>query len=328
MPPMQTETREPDDPSRPPNWDEAAGVTADDLNGRSGLAGESDPGDDDLIEIRGEGEQTPARTTTPTPQRTALEAEAREMGWIDREHFRGDPARFVDASTFMRRANEVLPIVKSRLTQFETENTQLKTQVEEMRETLGSMLKTRQINERAAVLQERSRLKDERKEATANGDSDRIVDIDARLRELDTPAPTSTPDTARAAENERAAKAVWEDNLKQYPWMADKAVTEDWHAEARLLRSAGNQLTGQAFVTRVNDRMRRIYPERFTNGSRHSMVDGGGDPTGNRGGSGGERSYANLTTEYKRACNRAIKYDLVKTQKEFLEQCGPECFLE
>lgn len=43
-----------------------------------------------------------------------FETEARSHGWTDAEAFKGDPERWVDAETFVKRADEVLPLLKKR----------------------------------------------------------------------------------------------------------------------------------------------------------------------------------------------------------------------
>ena len=43
-----------------------------------------------------------------TEQPRDIEAEARKHGWRPKEEFKGDPARWTDAETFVKRADEVM----------------------------------------------------------------------------------------------------------------------------------------------------------------------------------------------------------------------------
>jgi hypothetical protein len=59
-------------------------------------------------DIPGEGEEQTAETTERD-----FEAEAKEHGWSPKEDFKGDTARWVDAETFMKRADEMMPLLKA-----------------------------------------------------------------------------------------------------------------------------------------------------------------------------------------------------------------------
>lgn len=42
------------------------------------------------------------------------EAEARQHGWTPKEEFKGDPTRWADAESFVKRADEVMPLLKKK----------------------------------------------------------------------------------------------------------------------------------------------------------------------------------------------------------------------
>ena len=41
-----------------------------------------------------------------------VEQEARTLGWVPAEEFKGDPNRWVDAETFVERGHTVMPILR------------------------------------------------------------------------------------------------------------------------------------------------------------------------------------------------------------------------
>ena len=43
-----------------------------------------------------------------------VQAQAEAMGWIPPTRFRGDPERFIDADAYIKRGEEILPIVKEQ----------------------------------------------------------------------------------------------------------------------------------------------------------------------------------------------------------------------
>jgi hypothetical protein len=302
----------PDDPSRPPNFD--ADLEPGDLPGEGGQHADSGldggGGDEPVVQSR--------------PDTAAIEAEARDMGWIPRAAFRGDKARWVDAGTYVRRAKEVLPIIKSREEKTRAENEDLKRQLAELREGQKEYQEDKQRRADAQRKFELANLKNQRKTALENQDMDAVNDIDIKLIELNAkPAPNTPTTPARAETPDPKTQAQWNANVQKYPFLADKRAEEDWHAEGIALRMAGNRDVGEAFIARVNDRMRRLYPEHFTT-RRHAMVEGGGSPSGGNG-AGGSHTFADLLPEYQREFAKNGK-KIGMSRAEFLAECGPECF--
>ncbi len=64
-----------------------------------------------------DGENLPeANAAAATPEvAEAIRKEAQDLGWADRDHWRGRPEDFVEADEFVRMANRHLPIVNARL---------------------------------------------------------------------------------------------------------------------------------------------------------------------------------------------------------------------
>ena len=57
------------------------------------------------------------------------EQEARNLGWVPQEEFRGDPGKWVDAETFVERGHTIMPILKSNNKKLEE---QLRSQAAEL----------------------------------------------------------------------------------------------------------------------------------------------------------------------------------------------------
>ena len=61
-----------------------------------------------------------------------VEQEARTLGWVPQEEFKGDPNRWVDADTFVERGHTVMPILRKN-------NERLETLVKQQAEELNKM---------------------------------------------------------------------------------------------------------------------------------------------------------------------------------------------
>ena len=75
---------------------------------------------------------------TPTETVRDYEAEARDMGHIPKEEFKGNPDQWVDAKTFVERGEKFLPIVKSQLKQSEGKVTELQQKLSDVENQLKS----------------------------------------------------------------------------------------------------------------------------------------------------------------------------------------------
>src|SRR2546421_12509972 len=53
------------------------------------------------------------------------EVKAKELGWAPKEEFRGNPEKWVDAETFLKRGEEILPLVKAQNRKLQNEVTAL-----------------------------------------------------------------------------------------------------------------------------------------------------------------------------------------------------------
>lgn len=317
----------PNDPSRVPNFDAIVASVDDEqpiertTEPRPARADESEDRGVGGIPARGE-EDPDTHVVEPTEDE---KREARSMGWVDKRAFRGDPNNWVDATTFLKRGREVLPIVKSQLEAERSANAQLRQEVAEIKEAAKSYTKFVDDQQKLQREYRYGALKEARKEALQAEDFDRVNNIDIEMQELRATAEKKTNGAATTTTApDPEAKRLWDDNVRTHPFLSDAGAKEDWQAEAISVRLAGNKDVGQKFVDRVNDRMRRLYPERFDQRRRPAMVDDGGEGgPGNTG--GGERSWDNLLPGYKREYEKSANR-LGVSRKDFLANCDAKCF--
>src|SRR3990167_11082395 len=71
----------------------------------------------------------------------AVETEARSMGWVPKEEFRGPESQWRDAEEFVERGHNVLPIVNSLLKKEREKTSKLETAREKDRADWGEKLK-------------------------------------------------------------------------------------------------------------------------------------------------------------------------------------------
>lgn len=254
----------------------------------------------------------------------SVEERARAQGWKPQEEFKGDPENFVDAETYVKRGEEVLPFVKAtnrrltetveqqaaRLEALERENRANKAALEAIQETNREVVAERaeqtveQIE--AAIVQARedgdttTELKLLRQHATA-------VTAAAKAKEKPAPVQQQTNGTADLTQTPE-----FKSFLRENPWWSEDAVMRaasieiqnQLYREGKITQSTpmSERLNTVAEATRakfgLKDSGRRGGPSR---------VEGGGGPgsTGSSGGNG--KSYSDLPEDAKLACDKAGK---------------------
>ena len=249
-----------------------------------------------------------------------IEQEARSLGWVPQEEFRGDAARWVDAETFVERGHTVMPILRKNNERLEGTVRQQSEEIKKMRqlleagqEAIQELQKVHSDATKAAVEKARRDLLAELKIAKADGDVDREIEITEGLAELKAqqaaaaaaPAPTPKVDSTQAgADAMHPDFKAW---MAENTWFgSDQRKTMRMMGIAQELRADPDfdSLQGRAFFDKVTE----VMAERTGGAPRASKVDGGRPSNTSSGGSGGVKSrYSDLPPDAKEACDRQGK---------------------
>ncbi len=255
-----------------------------------------------------------------------IEVAAREMGWRPKEEFRGDPEKWVDASTWVSRGENFIPILRSdrdankrRADELETklaETTRLLTESQEaiqgLKDFQTEFTLQRVKDAKREVLK---RLRDARE----SGDPDAELRLEEELDELKAaerdaakpaaspppaPAPAPKPAAAPAAVDPEAA--AWESRNTWFRQSPRKRGLVMGIAEEIANDPSAKHLKGKAFFDELD---RRIADEpALSPPARGAKVDGG-RPTGGTASEGaGGKTYADLPPEAKAACDSQGRY--------------------
>jgi hypothetical protein len=139
-------------------------------------------------EIPGEGDNEAVVETT---QRD-FEAEAKEHGWSPKEDFKGDPSRWVDAEAFMKRADEMMPLLKAQ-------NQRQKRELESLKKDIKRISAHMEGAEKRAYDRAMADLETKLAEATEAGDAKAAAGVAKEMREL-APAETKQEHTKEEAQ--------------------------------------------------------------------------------------------------------------------------------
>ena len=132
-----------------------------------------------------------ARINLDSMSEEEVESEAKAMGWVPQEEFRGDVEKHVDAKTFLERGQNYLPIVRKERDEYKRELQEVKGQMGEMKKTFEEFStfhrNTVERTERQAYEKALADINARQKEAVANADVDEWEQLEKEKSDLAPP---------------------------------------------------------------------------------------------------------------------------------------------
>lgn len=239
-----------------------------------------------------------------------VEDRAKDMGWRPKEEFKGDESRWVDAETFVKKGEEVLPIVKANARKAEEALAKAQAEIAEMKDSFKEFKKYHSQTEQRALAQARKELEREMAEAVEAKDHKAVREIAADMaalsKDVQTDAngnPYQTPDHAKVLNQWRG----------ENPWFgSDRVMTAAANAVADELEQAG--VKGAEQLAEVVKRMRAEFPHKFENANRKTPAAvEGSTPTRKAG-----KTWADLPPEARQTADKWVKQGLL-TKEQYLK---------
>lgn len=267
--------------------------------------------------------------------------EARSMNWVEKDKFRGDPAKWVDADIWVKNARVVLPIVKKenedlrgRLTNANTEIAKLNTLITSAQESIAAMQELHTEETKRKVEQARKTLLAELKTAKADGDVDAEVRITDQLTEIrQAVVAEKKPDPVVTGPKDYTKEPDFVSWVAENPWFGtDEARTDLAQMAAARLRRRGETKVGKAFFDMIPGEMEKLKADLGGGESSRpagDKVEGAGRSTARNG----SKSFSDLPADAKAA---AAKFEsklvgegrAYKTQAEYHKYYAAKYFEE
>ena len=239
-----------------------------------------------------------------------IEERARQMGWTEREDFRGNPDNWVDAETFVSRADTSLPIAKGTIKRLEGELAGVK-------QTLAEFSEFYKGAEKRAYDRALKDLQAREIEAVEEGDTDKFKKVRDEYNNL-------IKDHPMAGGQGKPASGPVDNQTIIQEWIAQN----EWYSENEEMFEYANKMDKflgmknqgkdpREHMASVLEAVKKKFPDYFGNGSAKrsapSMVDSGGDAAPPNS---GKRGYSNLPQWAKEQCDRFVK-DKVLTREQY-----------
>lgn len=258
---------------------------------------------------------------TEKAEPTEAETRARRMGWHPKNEYEAsgrDPTKWVDAEAFMERGENELPVLRDRFRKLERITERQAKEISEGTALMRDLVKAQTENTKKAVEKAISELKNERKEAAANGDTARV---EAISDEIETQKASLKPAPAEPKTTDQGKDAVPQEVVEwteANPWFGEDARMRAFATAeyGELLKEQG--LTDKQRLAKVKAEVVKRFPEKFSNPKRTELspVEGGNGGARNRNGAKG---WGDLPADAQQIGDRLIKMGAMKDRSEYLK---------
>lgn len=205
----------------------------------------------------------------------AAVAEASAKGWVPKDQYTGDPAKWVDAATFVERGNNFNANLKKKVSSLEAQLASFKGTAEAFKKFHAEAMAGKQKELDSALTQ----LKREHREAIREGDDDAADALEGRMEVLRQEKITAAAEVVEApAENAQTPELkAWVEDGNEW-FESDKKLQTYALGVAQELVTNGEKLRGRAFLDKVTEIMREEFPAKFSNPNRRraGMSEAGG----------------------------------------------------
>lgn len=266
-------------------------------------------------------------------QELDVETKAKQMGWSPEAEFRGDPEKWVDAETFVERAETELPIAIGTIKTLTRKLDKMERRFTEVSNTLESFNKYHQTalqKEQAKAAAEYQRgLEDAQskmREAVELGDTEMFdeakAEQDKLIKEAGAVDGAAKPDDNGKPKIDSEINRAW---VEENPWFLKNFKMNKFAKECGdFLAQTQPELTQKAQLSEIAKMVKEEYPDYFSNTSR-SKADavGGGDSTAAPAG-GRKRTYNDLPANAKAMCDGFVRDIKGYTKEHYMAQySGP-----
>lgn len=239
------------------------------------------------------------------------ETEARAHGWRPREEFKGDPDLWADAETFIRNADEKMPLLKQK-------NRSMEREIRELRQSTLRM----QDQFTKAEQRLRAELTTKMERAVETGDVTEFRRLKGEHDEIAAPAASAEEETKRAS-------LVLLSYRKDNPWFDEGALPSagpaDRRAAARIRQIFEEQvLEGldkgppEAFFKRAFDQLKEEMPDLGRSAPREKPGSDVAGVTRTGAGRRGGKTFADLPADAQRMCDKWVKQGLLKDRAAYV----------
>lgn len=244
-------------------------------------------------------ENTENTPSEPTP----IEQRAMEQGWVPEDQWDGEPEAWRPAKEFVDRGE-----LFKKIDEVKRENKQLKQGIDELSKHHA---KVREVEYQRAL----ATLKAQKRDALADGDADKVVEIDERI--------DATKEAQRQSANQPQQQAEAVPDPRFEAWVNKNT----WYNNDRIMKAAADEVARELvlrgerdnarILTEVEKRIKQEFPQKFTNPNREkaSAVEGSTNKSTTR-----KTDTVEMSDVEKTIMNKILRVTPGLTKEKYLEE--------
>lgn len=236
------------------------------------------------------------------------EVEARRMGWVGKDEFKGDPDKWRPADEFLDRGKRILPIVLKDNERLQRNLDRVKDELKELRTSTTELLEFTSKAEERAFNRAKSEIEARIEQSAANADPTAVrtamQDLDA-LNKSHTPAPKKTEQAQQTTQIDPEIQD-WVDKNK---WFNADGVLNAYSLEQyTTLKRDKPGMSESDVLAEVKRRASAKFPEKFGINTERDGAAAVATPSGGASAARkNAKNYENLPPEAKRACDKFVR---------------------
>lgn len=233
-----------------------------------------------------------------------VEAQAKNLGWVPKDEFRGDPEQWRDAGEFVKHGEDTLPILRQNLKRMHTK-------LDDQGRVIKEFAEHHKKVEERAYQKALKKLKEERLVAVDKGDTQEFEKKDKEIADLEQDKPEAGDKKVADGFDE------WSEDNNWYGTDIEMSIYAD--QVGGFLSANHKNWDSKRVFTEVAKEVKIKFPSKFKNARRSSPspVESGGMPQDTAGTSG--KKYSDLPPEAKKACAGFVKEGLMK-QDDYVKE--------
>jgi len=229
----------------------------------------------------------------------AIEIQAKAMGWVPQEDFKGNPDIWKDAESFVKDGYEILPILRERTKKMAVSMDTTNKELAETKSLLKTLTDHHKKTEESAYQRALKTLKAEQREAVADNDIKKFDAIDKQIETLEKPVIETIPE-------EQPDFVMWKGENAWYGQRTDMANYADTIAE--YVQKQNPTLKGKPFFDLVTDEVKKRFPDQFENINKKKpdLVEGSSGDNGTGEKKGKKKTYGDMDQQAQDTCDMLV----------------------
>jgi hypothetical protein len=245
-----------------------------------------------------------------------IEDEAKLMGWIPKDEFRGDLDKWRPADEYVKRGREILPIMKAQTRKYEDNIRNLQAELGETKRTMEKVLKMSDSMAERAFVKAKLELEEAQIKAVEDGNTVEWMRLKKEEENLQPPEKVTFNQPATSSGDDDPVYNEWHIKNQWFkPQDPDDEPTLFANSWAQRHPRQPNE-DQSAWLRKAEEATRKALPHRFTNPNRstesaveNTGVRSSGNPTPKK------KSYDGLPADAKKQCDKWIKQGLTTKER-------------